>query len=380
MGSVLIAAVACKSTPSGPVAASGPVAVVVVTAPVETRTVPIELDAIGHVEASSTVSLTSQVDGTLEKVLFKEGDEIKKDQLLFTVEAQPFRAALAQAQAQVAKDRALTTQAQLDSQRADSLAQEGLAPAQDKERASSNSAAVAANLNADQAALEAARIRLAHTEIRSPIDGRAGSLLVHAGNVVHQNAPDPLVVLRCVKPVLVQFTLPEDYLPQIRERMSHGGVQVSVTPRGTASAPLQGALSFIDNTVDTGTGTIGLKASLPNLDEALWPGQQVDVRVNLGDELGALAVPEAAVQAGQQGPFAYAISDQNTADLRQLTVKRTVDHFMIIGSGLKAGERVAVDGLVRLTPGASVKISAGNAPAASSDSPAAAPSATLGNP
>lgn len=328
----------------------------------------IVFDAVGNVEAFSTVAITAQVNGKIEKVHFNEGDAVKKGDLLFTIDAQPYRAALAEAEANMQRDIALSAQAKLDSERAQSLADQGIAPAQEKERAGANSAALTASLGANRAAMEAARLNLAYTVIKAPMDGRTGSLLVHQGNVVRANGETPLVVLRCVQPVLVRFSIPERYLAQVRERMKAGSAEVAVTPRGVNTTPLVGKLTFIDNTVDATTGTIGLKAELANADESLWPGQYVDVRVNLGMEHNAVVVPEAAVQAGQEGAYAYAISKDLTAELRKLVIKRTQDHWSVVESGLKPDENVAVEGLIRLAPGAKVSVAA---PPASAAQPAA---------
>lgn len=371
---------ACKNQDKA--AAAGPqkpAAVPVLVQAVAQQAVPIELEAVGHVEASSTVEITAQVDGKLEKVHFAEGDEVKQGELLFSLDAKPFRAALAEAQAQLQRDTSLAKQADLDRQRAEELANAGIAPAQEKERATTNSAALGASLSALQAAVEAARIKLQYTTIRAPIDGRAGSLLVHEGNVVRANATQPLVVLRCVKPVEVRFSLPEVYLNQVRERMRTGEVGVVVEPQGAGKGEqLNGKLTFVDNTVDVGSGTIALKAELANEQEQLWPGQQVTVRVHLGVQADALVVPESAVQVGQNGAYAYVISGENTAELRQLTVARTVEHLSVVTSGLKLGETVAVDGLVRLSPGASVTPSTPATPG--EPAPSAAPSASADPP
>lgn len=363
-----------KAVAAGP---QKPPAVPVVVQAVAQQAVPVELEAVGHVEASSTVEITAQVDGKLEKVHFAEGDEVKQGELLFSLDAKPFRAALAEAQAQLQRDTSLAKQADLDRQRAEELANAGIAPAQERERATTNSAALGASLSALQAAVEAARIKLQYTTIRAPIDGRAGSLLVHEGNVVRANAPQPLVVLRCVKPVEVRFSLPEVYLNQVRERMRTGEVGVVIEPQGAGKGEqLNGKLTFVDNTVDVGSGTIALKAELANEQEQLWPGQQVTVRVHLGVQSDALVIPESAVQVGQNGAYAYVISKENTAELRPLTVARTVDHLSVVTTGLKPGETVAVDGLVRLSPGASVTPSASPAPSTGEPAASAAPSAS----
>jgi multidrug efflux system membrane fusion protein len=346
----------CKKSGAETTAGAAPPPVPVVVVPTEQRAMPIVLDAVGHVEASSTVEITAQVEGRINKVHFAEGDEVEKGALLFTIDAQPYRAALAEAQARLERDVALSEQAKLDSARAEMLANSGIAPTADKERAVANVQALAASQNANRAAAEAARVNLSYTQIRAPLSGRAGSLLVHAGNVVRPNAAIPLVVLRCVKPVMIRFSLPERYLPQVREHMKSGAAEVAVTSRGGNEKPLLGKLTFIDNSVDADTGTIGLKAELANEDEALWPGQYVDVRVHLGMEPNAIIVPEAAVQVGQQGAYAYAISNDNTAELRKLVVKRTFDHWSVIESGLSPGERVAVEGLIRLAPGSKVTL------------------------
>ena len=332
---------------------SQPIPVTVGT--VQHKPMPREVAAVGTVVASSTVAITSQVTGRVQKVHFAEGDEVKHNQVLFTIDPRPYAASLTQARAKLAQNRELSRQARADAERTARLADAGLAPTQELERADSTAAALMASVAADQASVHSAQLDLSHSVIRSPIAGRAGALLVHAGNVVRANAESPLVVIRRMKPVWVSFAVPDSYLATVRRSMSEGPVEVVSTPRGPDAAPARGVLSFIANSVDPTTGTIELRAQYPNQDEKLWPGQQVDVRLELSIQQAATVAPEAAVQLGQQGAYVYVVDKDRRASLRRVSVDRTVGQEVVIAQGLSPGETVVVDGQLRLSDGVRVE-------------------------
>jgi membrane fusion protein, multidrug efflux system len=330
---------------------------------VQNKPMPREVAAVGTVIASATVSITSQVTGRVETVHFSEGDEVKENQVLFTIDPRPYAASLGQARAKLAQNNELSRQAKADSERTAQLADAGLAATQELERARSTAAALTASVAADQAAVQSAQIDLANSVIRSPLGGRAGALLVHAGNVVRANAESPLVVIRQMKPVWVSFSVPDSYLPTIRRSMHEGPVEAVSTPRGPDASPARGVLSFIANTVDPTTGTIELRALYPNEDEKLWPGQQVDVRLELSIEQSATVAPEAAVQIGQQGAYVYVVDRARRAALRRVRVDRTVGDEVVVSDGLTRGETVVVDGQLRLSDGVRVEAREAGSPA-----------------
>ncbi|MBN1606170.1 MAG: efflux RND transporter periplasmic adaptor subunit [Polyangiaceae bacterium] len=338
-----------------------------------------EIAAVGTVVASATVAVTSQVTGRVDKVHFSEGDEVKQNQVLFTIDPRPYAASLNQARAKLAQNRELARQAEADAQRTASLADAGLAATQELERTDSTAAALIASVAANQAAVQSARIDLANSIIRSPLSGRAGALLVHPGNVVRANAAEsPLVVIRRLKPVWVSFSVPDSYLPTIRRSMDEGPVEVVSEPRGADAAPVRGVLRFIANTVDPTTGTIELRAHYPNADETLWPGQQVDVQLELSIEPTATVAPEAAVQLGQQGAYVYIVDKDRRAVLRRVRVDRTVGNEAVIAEGLSPGETVVVDGQLRLSDGVRIEArepdrAATPRPSADTGGPAPAP-------
>lgn len=315
-----------------------------------------QITAIGNVEPLSTVQVVSQVTGLVTGVEFKEGDFVKEGQLLFTIDTRPYSATLASAHAQLAKDEALAAQARDDAERASKLAEAGLATTQDLARARANQAALEAALAADKAQIRGASLNVQFAQIRSPIEGRTGSLLIHAGNVVRAADARPLVVIRTMRPVYVRFAVPEVYLQRIRTRMQEGPLSVQATPRGNHATPADGTLTFLENAVDPATGTITLKAEFKNENYELWPGAFVDVALRLSVDKGAIVAPEAAVQTGQEGAYAYVVGAGNKAELRKLTVLREVGQKVVIGSGLVPSERVVTDGLVRLREGSAVTI------------------------
>jgi membrane fusion protein, multidrug efflux system len=345
----LVSACAKKDAPPAP-----PVPVTVATA--ERRDVPFELAATGTVEPLQTVAVQAQVSGILRRVAFKEGDEVKQGQVLFELDPRPYRAALDQALALLARDRAQAANAAQDAKRYESLAQKQYVTAQQYDQAKTTAAAGEATLAGSQAAVEQAQLNLQYATIRAPIAGRTGSLLIRQGNLVRASATEPLVVINRLRPILVRFAVPASNLPLIQEHLNKG-VVVRADPSGDGD-PSEGTLSFVDNAVDSSTGTILLKGQFPNDDGSLWPGGFVDVRLQLYVEPKALVVPAAAVVAGQQGNFVFVIQPDSSAATRPVTVSRTTGDLAILSSGIEAGDRVVVDGQLRLRQGSKVQIKA----------------------
>jgi membrane fusion protein, multidrug efflux system len=349
LGCLLLAGCTKKDPPQAP-----PVPVTIATA--ERRAVPFELAATGTVEPLQTVAVQAQVGGTLRQVAFKEGDEVKRGQLLFELDSRPYRAALDQALAALARDRAQAANAAQEAKRYESLVEKQYVTAQQYDQARTAATAAEANLAGSQAAVDEARLNLQYATIRAPITGRTGSLLVREGNLVRTNATQPLVTINQIRPILVRFALPAGNLPLIQE---HRGKSIVVRAEAAGGGdPSEGALSFVDNAVDTATGTILLKGRFPNDDGALWPGGFVNVRLQLYVEPDALVVPAAAVVSGQQGSFVFVIQPDSSATTRPVTVNRTAGDFALVSGDIQAGDRVVIDGQLRLRQGSKVQIKA----------------------
>jgi multidrug efflux system membrane fusion protein len=339
-----------------------PVAVTAGTA--ETRDVPVDVGAVGSVEAWNTVDMTAQVGGVIQEVRFTEGQDVKEGDVLFVIDPRPYRAALDQALANLARDSATAATAKANAERYAGLVQKDYVTQQQADDMASAAAAARATVRADSASVENARLNLDYCTLRAPLSGRTGSLLVHAGNLVKANGDQPLVVINQITPVRVAFSVPERELPRIRAKGAAADLPVMVT-LPDSSVTVTGTLSFVDNTVDETTGTVLLKATVPNRDRALWPGQFVDVSLRLGTEPHAVVVPSSAVQSGQQGSFVYIIKPDRTVEMRPVTAGSQVDGFTVVKTGVKSGEEVVTDGQLRLVPGASVSIK--SAPADSAD-------------
>lgn len=346
-------------------AGAGPAPVLVVVAPVVQRSLPVLLSAIGRVEAYATVQIKSQVDGEILQVHFQEGDEVRKGQLLFTIDPRPFEAQLQQALANLARDQALLANARKDAARYAALIQQQLISAGEYEQYATKAASLEATVKADQAAVASARLKLEYCTIRAPIDGKTGDLLLHQGNLVKANDDKSvLVVIRQLAPIYVAFAVPERYLSAIKDhqRQRRLPVQVKVPPAQEPQA--EGELDFIDNKVDEATGTIQLKAIFPNRDRRLWPGQFVNVDLILAQETDSLAIPSRALQSGQQGNYVFVVTPEGRAEARPVGLDRTVGDLAVIRTGLRPGELVVTDGQLRLFPGAGVKIKATEGPGA----------------
>ena len=347
----LLLAVACSEEKPAP---PPPVPVTVATA--ERRTVPYELSAPGSVEPVQTVAVQAQVSGILQRVAFKEGDEVRQGQVLFELDARPYRAALEQASAILERDRAQAANAAQEAKRYESLAEKEYVTSQQYDQVRTNAAAAQATLAGSQAAVDQARLNLQYATIRAPITGRTGSLLLREGNLVRASAAEPLVKINRLRPILVRFAVPASNLGLIQAHLGKEMV-VRAEPSGGGD-PSEGALSFVDNAVDTTTGTILLKGRFPNDDGSLWPGGFVNVRLQLYVEPDALVIPAAAVVSGQQGSFVFVIQPDSSASTKAVTVSRTAGDFAIISGDVQPGDQVVVDGQLRLRQGSKVQIKA----------------------
>ncbi len=333
-----------------------PARVPVTVATAERRTMPFELSANGTVEPIQTVAVQAQVGGTLRRIAFREGDEVKPGQILFELDGRPYRAALNQAEAALARDRAQADNAAQDEARFQALAEKQYVTAQQYAEAKTTAAAAKATLEGSQAAVDQARLNLQYATIRAPIGGRTGSLQIREGNLVRTTTTQPLVTINQIRPILVRFAVPAPNLPLIQE---HLGRQIVVRADvGGGENPSEGILTFVDNAVDTATGTILLKGRFPNDDGALWPGAFVNVRLQLYVEPDALVVPASAVVAGQQGNFIFVIQKDSTAATRAVTVSRTAGDYAIVNGDVQPGDRVVTDGQLRLRQGSKVQIKA----------------------
>jgi multidrug efflux system membrane fusion protein len=327
----------------------------VTVATVASRTMPVELQAIGNVESISTVSIKAQISGQLTGIHFKEGDFVKRGQLLFTIERPPFEAALRQAEGTLAKDQAQALNARLDAERYQGLGSAGVASKQQVDAALAASNAMQATVAADKAAVETAKINLEYTSIYSPISGRTGSIGVKVGNLVKANDVPILVTINQIEPIYVTFAIPEQQLTELKQYSAQKTLQVNAAPQGS-SQHFDGRLTFIDNAVDTTTGTIKLKATFANNQHVLWPGQFVDVNLTLKSQPNAIVIPTAALQTSQQGTYVYVVNPDMTAQPQPVKVAWTVGDETVIASGLQPGQRVVTDGQLRLTPGTKVDI------------------------
>ncbi len=325
-----------------------------------TRDVPIVVQAIGTVEAYTTVSVRAQVSGELTRMAFSEGQDVNKGAVLFTIDQRPYQAALDQAKANLAGDEAKLGSAKDDVRRYADLVKKDYVTEQQFTQVKANAEALEAAVQADTAAVERARLNLGYCTVRAPIDGRTGTILVHEGNVIKAN-DDPVLTLNRVTPVYVGFSVPEADLPDIRERFSKGSVAVTATVPDRPETTYQGTLSFIDNAVSQSTGTILLKATFPNLDRSLWPGQFVNVSLILRTEAGVVVVPTQAVQRGQAGEFVFVVKPDNTVELKRVVVGQQLDGDAVIREGVQEGEQVVTDGQIRLYPGAAVSVTSGTA-------------------
>lgn len=351
-------------------------AVPVRVARVELRDVPIQLHAVGNVEAYSTVEVRPQVDGELERIYFKEGDSVKKGDMLFLLDTRPFEYALRAAEANLARDTAQMKKAKEDARRYEDLHRRGVVSEQQYDQYRADYEALEAAVRADRASVEKARLDLEYCSIRSPIGGRIGEILVDVGNTVEERSTT-LAVINQTMPVYVNFSLPEQYLSDIRNYLAaEGSLEVYASiPKGKSpspgvkdegaepgagsqaeSRPAVGELSFINNEVNEATGTIMLKGVFQNEDESLWPGKFVNVSLTLTTQEDAVLVPAKAIQTGREGKYVFVVTPDSTVESRNIVEGVKYGDDVVILEGLKPGERVVTEGHMRLAPGVKVTV------------------------
>ena len=336
-------------------------AVPVTVATVSQESMPIVLHAIGNVEAFRTVSIKAQVSAELMEIHIREGQDVKKGDLLFTLDKRPFEAALQQAQANLVKDKAQAEIARVQAQRYAKLFQEGVAPKEQYDQLKATADASDAAVIGDEAAVQYSRLQLQYCSIYSPIDGRTGALMLHTGNLTKANDVPILLVINQVNPIFVDFSIPEQYLAQVKQYMAAKKLTVQALLPGDAQHPESGSLSFIDNSVDATTGTIKLKGTFENPGRRLWPGQFVDAVLRLAEQENAIVVPSQAVQTGQEGQYVFVVKQGNTAESRKVVVTRSLDGRSVISKGLQPGETIITDGQLRLKDGTKVQVKTGSA-------------------
>jgi membrane fusion protein, multidrug efflux system len=342
------------STTSGEVARpQDSAAVPVMVSQADRTTVPIELTAIGTGQAFQTVSVESQVAGIVKEVHYQQGQFVRKGDLLITLDKDPFLAAVEQSQAALARDKAQAQLSQSDLERSQRLYKEGIVSPQQFDQSQAGSAAAEAIVRADDAAIRTAKIQLSYCSIYAPISGVTGAQLVSPGATVKAHDTPTLVVINQVEPIYVNFSVPQQYLESIKDSMARSRLRVTAGPPGSTRAET-GVLTFLNNTVDTTTGTIQLMATFPNADHHLWPGQFSNVILNLGEQQNVLVVPSQSIQSGQQGDYVFVVKPDKTVDVRQVKVGQSVNNQTEVLQGVHAGETVVTDGQVRLVPGTKV--------------------------
>ncbi len=384
MALLLIVACSKKVETGGPGAGAPKPATPVHVAAAALETVPVQLRNFGTGEAYSTIQLKSQVSGIITEVMFKEGDVVEKDQVLFTIDKRPFEVALKEAEANlsrvkaehqqaiamVARDKAQAANAKKELDRDTELLSRKTISQEEFDQTQANALALEAAVRANEAAVQSAaemiqvssaaidnaKLQLDYCTIRSPIKGKTGSLLINKGNVAKANDTLPLVVINEIQPIYVSFTLPEWNLAEVKKAMAGGSLKVSAILPNEEDKPVTGEVSFIDNAVAQGSGTIRLKATFANEDSRLWPGQYVSVVLDIGVLSDAVVVPSEAIQVGQKGTYVYVVNADLTVAIRELKTGEAVDGKTIVVEGLKAGETVVTDGQMRLAPGATVKV------------------------
>lgn len=362
-------------------------AVPVTVAKAVQRSVPIQVEVVGNVESSSTVTLKPQISGQLLAAHFREGDFVQAGQLMLTIDPRPLEAQLkqletqvlrdeagmAQAEANLTRDRAQEENANVQRERADQLWKNGIISKEQHDQFVTAATTIAATIRADQAAIESSKaqiavtkaaietqkVQLAYTRIYAPIGGRTGAMMVKPGNVVTANTTE-IATINQVQPVYVTFALPESNLTALRQGTANGMQVTAVAEEG--GLPQVGSLAFYENSVDVSTGTVRLRGTFSNGDKKLWPGQFVRVTLRLGDRPNAVLIPSQAVQSGQDGTFVYVVKPDNKVDVRPVTAAQRLGDETIVDQGLEAGETVVTEGTMRLIPGSRVQMRDGRRP------------------
>jgi multidrug efflux system membrane fusion protein len=325
-------------------------------------TAPVVISASGVVEPEQAVEVEAQVGGMLTEVAFREGDEVEQGQVLFRIDPNQYESAVKQAAAALARDEAQAASAQRDADRYKALVAKDFVTKSQADQAEATAAALRATVLADSAVLHSATINLQHATVRAPISGRTGSLLVRQGNLVKASGGS-LVVINQIRPILVRFSLLQRDFIALAQRASSGNVPVSVVSADSVPVSASGTLTFIDNAVDSLTGTVTAKAQFANTTRALWPGEYVRVTVQLDVLPNVLAVPTPALMSGQSGAYVYVIDGHQQAVVRNVVAGRVVGELTVIDKGLTAGETVVVDGQSRLIPGSTVEVTKSTPPA-----------------
>ncbi len=340
---------------------------------------PVEVASVGNVEAISTIAIRAQVPGEVQEVHFKEGDFVSKGQVLFRIDPRPYEAALAQAKAALARDKATSIYNRAQAQRYKTLFEQGVVPAQQVDSSVSEADASDAIVNADEAAIKTAELNLDYCTIKSPIEGRTGTIMVKPGNLV-KVADVPIVVINQVNPIYVNFTVPQQYWTDVKEHVNRGTLRVTSIIPQDPGPPMQGQLTFVDNTVDSTTGTIHLRGTFENGQNRLWPGLYVNVLLTLSEQPNATVVPAHSVVTTLEGSYVYVIKANHTAERRVVIPSRTIGAETVVDRGLQPGETVVTDGQVNLVPGARVQIKGSNAGAADEPADTARPARPAGDP
>ena len=330
----------------------------VVVAAAQVRTVPVTIEAVGNVEALAQVAVKTMVNGEVVKVHFRDGQDVSKGQILFTLDPRQYEAALRKAEADLLRIKAQLSTARTNADRYGRLVKDGVVTAEQYDSFRTLAESLEADLAAQQAGIEALKVQFSYCTIRSPLSGRAGNVLITAGNVVKANDTISLVTINQVRPIYVIFAIPERELARVRQFLARGALRVAALPPGDAASPETGSVTSFDNTVDPATATIKLKATFANSRTRLWPGQFVKVRLNLADQADAVVVPTQAVQTGQQGQYVIVVKGED-AEFRPVKAGTTGDGVTVIDQGLKSGETVVIDGHLRVVPGGKVAVKQG---------------------
>lgn len=362
-GLVLVGLMGCAKPPAAK-SESRPVPVLVVKA--VKKSVPVQVRTIGTVKALASVSIRPRVGGQLTDVFFREGEYVRKAQKLFEIDPRPYLAAVKQAEASLAKSLALQKGAELDLKRVEQAGTGGAVSAIEIDAARTAAASALATVGIDRAAVETAKLQLSYCTITAPLDGRVGELLINQGNLVDAASPNPLVVINQISPITVAFALPETHLPAVSVAMRSTPLRVDAFLRD-GGPPATGSLAFVDNAVNTGSGTVQLKAEFPNLDHSLWPGQYVDVVLTIRERPESVLVPTAAVQSGQKGAYVYVVTADGKARYQAVTVAFETGAHAVIEAGLKGDETVVTEGQLRLVEG--TVVSPKSQPAAGGEGP-----------
>jgi len=345
-------ACACKDDAQGKdTKAKQPIAVPVSVARVEAKTVPLELRGVGTVQPLASVAVTPRAGGMIVRQHVTDGQLVREGDPLFQIDPRPLKARLREAQAVLARDQATLDQARRDMKRLEGLARQAAVSQEQNEKARTDAARLAATVDMDQAAIDSIRLELEYTDVRAPISGQAGKVLVQKGSVVEADDNNNLLLINQISPIAVDFSVPEQHLPSIRERLRQGTPEVLALPTGDSGPPERGVLVAMDNAVDKTTGTIGLRAVFENPEGRLWPGQFTRATLILGSLPLAVVVPSAAVNVGVNGPYCYVLTAAATAELRPVVLGMVLDSESVIASGLNEGETVITQGQLRLKPG-----------------------------